>query len=152
MAQPLKSPVGDIDQDSVTQFLQSFAMIHRNGNIDELMKLFSPDLITFDMMPPLQFVGKDAYRQTVERYFTQSFVFPVETEWRDLRTSIVGDLAICYGLYRIKGKFVDSGEVMECWLRTTLSLTRGNGKWLITHVHNSVPVGENGQALMDLSP
>ena len=70
------------------------------------------------------------------------------------RTIVVGgDVAYAYGLQHMTGTKVD-GENADLWFRTTACFRRKGERWLITHMHNSVPFAMDGtdKALVDLKP
>lgn len=61
-----------------------------------------------------------------------------------------GDLAISYGIAHIRGVAKD-GKTMGARMRNTACLRKTNGRWLITHEHNSIPLDkETGVGMMDL--
>ena len=64
-----------------------------------------------------------------------------------------GDLAVAWGLSRMRGKKRDTGPV-ELWYRTTLCFQRQHGKWKVIHEHASVPFLMDGsdKAAIDLKP
>ena len=52
-------------------------------DIDRLMSLYSPDIVYFDLVPPLQYVGADALRERFLDWF-DSFEGPIGQEITDL--------------------------------------------------------------------
>jgi PhnB protein len=70
------------------------------------------------------------------------------------RTIIVGgDVAYAYGLQHMTGTKTD-GEEVDLWFRATVCLRREDGRWRITHMHDSVPFAMDGseKALLHLKP
>jgi len=63
------------------------------------------------------------------------------------------DVAYAYGLQRMTGTKTDGKEV-ELFFRATACFRRDNGRWRITHMHNSVPFAMDGsdKALLHLQP
>jgi ketosteroid isomerase-like protein len=62
-----------------------------------------------------------------------------------------GDVAFCHFLYRVSGTTANGKIGM--WVRATVCLRRIDGRWLITHEHDSVPFEpETGKAALDLQP
>jgi ketosteroid isomerase-like protein len=122
-----------------------------NKDIDRLMSLFSPDILYFDVVPPLQFVGAAALRGRFLDWFA-GFKGPMRMEMRDLRVLASGDAAVACRLSRARGT-LQNGQEVGRWVRATSCCTRSNGGWLVTHEHISVPVDlESGTAAMDLAP
>jgi ketosteroid isomerase-like protein len=123
----------------------------RARDIDGIMSLYAPELVSFDIVPPLQYVGADAYRKRWEETFS-SFQGPIGYEIADLSITVGDDVAFTHSLNRISGTMT-TGQKTALWLRSTGCLRKINGKWLIVHTHVSVPVDlAHGKAVLDLKP
>jgi ketosteroid isomerase-like protein len=69
-----------------------------------------------------------------------------------LKVTAGGDVGFCSFLYHVSGTLAVGGEV-DMWVRATLCCRRIDGRWLVTHDHESVPFDPtSGQALTDLEP
>ena len=122
-------------------------------DIDGIMSVYAPGdaVVAYDIVAPLQYKGKDAYRKDYLEFLAQ-YDGPIHVEYRDMRILSSGDLGIIHVLERLTGK-LKSGEQSDLWLRATSGLRKINGKWLIVHDHISVPVDfETGKALLNLKP
>ena len=120
-------------------------------DIDRLMALYAPDVIYFDLVPPLQYVGWDALRDRFSHWF-EGWAGPIGMELRDLHVWEGGDVAAASMLLRASGTRTNGREV-GYWVRTTNSCQRSDRGWLITHEHVSLPVDfESRGAVMDLVP
>jgi ketosteroid isomerase-like protein len=123
----------------------------RTKNIDRLMSLYAPDIIYFDVVPPLRYVGSAALRGRFLRWF-DGWQGPIGMEIRDLSILASGDIAVACWLSRASGTLKDGREAGS-WVRATSCCRRSNHGWLITHEHISLPVDlESGRAAMDLVP
>jgi uncharacterized protein (TIGR02246 family) len=112
---------------------------------------YAPEFLAFDVINPLRYSGSDALRKRMEDWLS-SFQGPVGYEIRDLSITAGEDVAFCHFLNQIRGTRKDGGEI-EMWWRATVCLRKVDGRWLITHEHNSVPFdGETGKASIDLTP
>ena len=123
----------------------------RNKNIEGVMSLHAPEVVSFDIVPPLRYVGADAFRNVWEEVF---FVYqgPIEYEIHDLSITVGDDVAFTHSLNRISGT-MNNGQKTDLWLRWTACFRKINGKWLIVHTQVSVPVDlEHGKAVLDLKP
>ena len=71
----------------------------------------------------------------------------------DLKIAVGDDIAYCHSLSRWTGARTD-GEDTDIWFRETICLRKMNGQWLITHIHESVPMYMDGslKAAIDLKP
>jgi ketosteroid isomerase-like protein len=115
---------------------QSEAM--RAGDIDRLMSLYSPDIVYFDVVPPLQFVGAAALRSRFLRWF-DGWQGAIDLEIRDLNILVSGDVAVAHWFSKASGT-LKSGQEAGFWVRVTSSCRRSGTTWSITHEHVSLPV------------
>lgn len=128
---------------------QSEAM--RTRDIDRLMSLYSPDVVYFDVVPPLQYAGAAALRGRFLQWF-DGWNGSIDMEIRDLSVLASGDIAVAHWLSRAIGTLKNGHEVGS-WVRATNCCQRSDHRWLITHEHVSWPVeAKSGSAAMDLVP
>ena len=120
-------------------------------DIDRLLSFYSPDIVYFDLVPGLQYVGSAALRGRFSEWF-DAFEGSIGQELRDVNISASGDLALAYMLIRASGTLRNEREV-GYWVRATTCYQRSNHRWSVTHEHVSVPVDpESGSAAMDIVP
>jgi ketosteroid isomerase-like protein len=120
-------------------------------DIDRLMPIYSPDIVYFDIVTPLRYVGTAALRDRFLDWFGR-WEGGIGLEGRDASVLVSGDVAVVHMLIHASGTLADGREV-GYWVRTTNGCQRSNGRWLITHEHVSVPVDmASGSAAMDLVP
>ena len=123
----------------------------RDKNIEGVMSLYAQEVVSFDIVPPLRYVGADAFRKAWEEVFS-SFQGSIGYEIHDLSITVGDDVAFTHSLNRISGT-MNTGQKTALWLRWTACFRKINGKWLIVHHHNSVPVDlETGHAVLSLKP
>ena len=141
-----------IDEAHIRQLADNWAKAIRAKDINAIMSHYTPDILVFDLAPPLQYVGIDAYRKNFEEWFS-SFQGPIGYEIRDLSISPGDDVAFGHSLNRISGKRT-SGEETDVWLRATVCYRKIDGKWRVAHEHVSVPFYMDGsyKAAVDLKP
>ena len=109
------------------------------------------DVITFDVLPPLNSRGSAAVREHLQEWF-DGYAGPIDYSVHDLQVSAADDLGFCSFLYHVGGK-LNSGDTVDMWVRATLCCRRINGQWRIVHDHESVPFDPaTGQALISLAP
>lgn len=125
----------------------------RKKDIDGLMSLYSPDVVYFDVVPPLRFVGTDAVRRNFVRWFDE-YDGPIGLETHHQDVAVHGDVAFAYMLHLDTGTVPASGaQERSLWLRSTVCLKRSGDTWLITHEHISLPVAlDTMTAVLDLTP
>lgn len=117
------------------------------------MALYAPgnQLIAYDIVPPLEYRGADAYRGDYAAFFAE-FAGPLQIEMRSVRIYVGKDVAFSHGLERMSGT-LKSGSSFDAWVRFTEGYRRTNGRWYAIHDHISVPADpESGNAHFDLQP
>jgi ketosteroid isomerase-like protein len=120
-------------------------------DIERLMALYSPDIVYFDIVPPLRYAGTVALRSRFSDWFGR-WKTSIGQETHDVTVVASGDIAAAHMLIRASGTLKDGREV-GYWVRTSNSCQRSSGGWLITHEHVSLPVDlRTGSAVMDLVP
>jgi ketosteroid isomerase-like protein len=77
----------------------------------------TPGILVFDLAPPLQYAGKDAYRKNFEEWFA-SFQGSIGYAIRSLTISAGADVAFAHSLNHISGTRTDS-EKTDVWVRAT---------------------------------
>jgi uncharacterized protein (TIGR02246 family) len=123
----------------------------RDKNIEGVMSFYAPEVVSFDIVPPLRYVGAEAFRKVWEEVFLV-YQGPIDYEIADLSITVGEDVAFAYSLNRISGT-LHTGQQTDLWLRWTACFRKTNGAWLIVHHQNSVPVDlQTGRAVLSLKP
>ncbi|XIA62519.1 nuclear transport factor 2 family protein [Bradyrhizobium sp. TZ2] len=86
----------------IEALLDSRVQACRAKDIDRLMSLYSPNIVYFDVVPPLRFIGSDAVRDNFVRWFNE-YNGPIGLETHDLNIAISGDVAFAHLLHLTKG-------------------------------------------------
>jgi ketosteroid isomerase-like protein len=120
-------------------------------DLDGLGRLYADDVVSFDVEPPLQHMGRDAKLRNWTRVFT-SFS-DVRYELRDLAFTVDESIAFVHGFGRLSGKLVTGAATAGMWVRATLCFRKVGGEWLIVHDQVSVPFDlRSGRGVADLEP
>jgi ketosteroid isomerase-like protein len=123
----------------------------RAMDLEGVMALYAPDIVSFDIGPPLRHLGAEAKRKNWVDVFA-AYQPPLGYEMRDLTITVGDDVAFGHSLNRISGT-LQNGHRNEVWLRWTACFRKIDGTWLIAHDQVSVPVEfASGRALLDLAP
>jgi uncharacterized protein (TIGR02246 family) len=132
--------------------IDAWAQAIRARDVNGVMSHYAADIVTFDLAPPLQYVGAEALRKNLQEWFA-TFRGPVGYEMRDLSITASDDVAFCHSRNRISGTRTN-GEETDVWVRATVCYRKIDGKWLVTHEHASVPFYMDGsyRAAVDLKP
>jgi uncharacterized protein (TIGR02246 family) len=139
------------DEAQIRQQIDSFVKAFRARDVNLMMSLYAPEFISFDIVPPLQYVGRDAYRKVWEETFAL-FRDPIDIEIRDLNIITGNDVAFSHQLLRLHATRTN-GQQTDYWERLTFCFRKLDDKWLLTHEHVSVPINfESGRAVLNLKP
>jgi PhnB protein len=141
------------DEREIRTMLDRFTKAIRDKDATGMIEPLSDDEVTFDLAPPLR-MGPDATHDPgpLKQWFS-TWKGPIVSESRDLKVDVGGDVAYAYGMQHMTGTKQD-GEEVDLWFRATACFRREDGRWRITHMHNSVPFAMDGsdKALLDLEP
>jgi uncharacterized protein (TIGR02246 family) len=122
----------------VRETIDALAQALRDKDTDTLMTHYAPDVVTFDVVPPLRVDGAEAYRRNFETWFA-SVRGPIDYEVRDLRIACDDHLAVCHHVARVRSTRT-MGAKSDYEVRVTSVLQMREGRWLVTHEHISMPV------------
>lgn len=142
-AVPASAQAGD--KAAIEALYKNFNDAFNKKDANAIMAFYAPDIFVFDVIPPRQYVGWDAYKKDWQDVFT-AMPGPIQNNISDLQITIVGSVA--YTHYIENGTMTDKdGKALHMAVRATDVLRKANGKWLIVQEHNSFPVDlETGQA------
>ncbi len=132
----ITNPGGDDAQ--IRECVEAIARALRARDVDALMGHYAPDVVTFDLRPPLQIRGVDAYRKNFEAWFA-AVHGPIEYEIRDLRVTVGDGVAFCCSACHITSTLTTGGK-SDYWVRVTSGFLKMQGQWMITHEHISMPI------------
>lgn len=120
-------------------------------DVKAVMAIYAPDVVAYDLVPPLQLIGSDAYRQDYSNFFAE-FKGPIRVSYQNIDVEQSGDIAFAFGLERLRGTLA-GGKPVDMWIRFSDGWRRQNGQWSVAHEHVSVPVDmATGKARSDLTP
>ena len=114
------------DEAAIQRLLDDGIRSLRDKNIEGVMSLYAPEVVSFDIVPPLRYVGADAFRNVWEEVFS-SFQGPIGYEMHDLNITVGDDVAFAHSLNRISGTMNNELKT-DLWLRWTACFRKINGK------------------------
>jgi uncharacterized protein (TIGR02246 family) len=136
---------------AIRELIDGFVKAIRAKDINGVMSVFAPEVVSFDLGPPLQHGDGEIFMKRWLELF-ESYQSPIDYEVRDLNITAGDDVAFSHSLNRISGR-MKNGQKNDRWLRWTACYRKTNGKWLIVHEQVSVPVDlRSGKAMLDLKP
>jgi ketosteroid isomerase-like protein len=140
-----------IDEAQIRQRIGKLTEALRAMDLERVMSNYAPDIVSFDIVPPLQHVGAEAKKNNWTNAFAM-FQRPLGYEIRNFTITMGDDVAFGHSLNRINGT-LKNGTSTDIWLRWTACLRKIDGNWLIVHDQVSVPLDfESGRALLNLAP
>ncbi|MFC0032098.1 YybH family protein [Micromonospora chaiyaphumensis] len=144
-------PRHDADDTSIRQQIDGIVEGLRNKDLEALRRLYTTDVVSFDVEPPLQHVGIDAKLKNWANVF--AFFDTVSYEVRDLTLTVGDDVAFGHAFGRLSGTLHDGTATNGMWVRATFCLQKIDGTWLIAHDQVSVPLDiRTGKGVVDLRP
>jgi uncharacterized protein (TIGR02246 family) len=141
---------GTKEEAAIRELIDGFVKAIHAKDIHGVMSVFAPEVISFDLGPPLQHGGGETFMKRWLELF-ESYQSPFDYEVRDLSITAGDDVAFSHSLNRVSG--LQKGQKSNRWLRWTACYRKINGKWLIVHEQVSVALDvRTGQAMLDLKP
>ena len=127
--------IGTKDEGAIRKLIENWANAVRNKDLDGILAHHSPDVLMFDVPPPLKSQGIDAYKKTWDLFFDWSPDKPV-FEIREMNITAGYDVAFVTALMRCAGK-TENQSGLE--FRLTVGLRKIDDQWIVTHEHHSIP-------------
>jgi uncharacterized protein (TIGR02246 family) len=110
-----------------------------------------PDVVTFDVLPPLMSRGSRAVIDKTKSWF-DGYASDIGYDVRELDVKSNDGLGFCSFVYHVSGT-LQTGDEVDMWVRATLCCEQVDGRWRIVHDHESVPFDPStGQAQISLEP
>lgn len=112
----------------------------RRRDIAGILKDHSPDMVMFDVPPPFQLKGIEAYKESWDLFFSCNND-PVVFDVSEMNITAGADVAFVVATMRCTTP--GAGGVREgLEFRLTIGLRKIGGQWIITHEHHSVPAAD----------
>jgi ketosteroid isomerase-like protein len=138
------------DETDIRQRIDTLVDAVRTKDLDGIKTMFAPNLVSFDIEPPLRHLGAETKWNNWIKVFT--FYRELDYEVRDLTVLVSGDLAVAYAVNHISGT-LQTGDRNDYWVRWTACFRKLDGTWMIVHDQISVPTEfATGQSALDLVP
>jgi uncharacterized protein (TIGR02246 family) len=139
------------DEAAVRALIENIAKACRAKDATAVTANYAPNVLAFDVINPLQYTGADAAAKRATEWFA-SWQGAIAYEIHDLSIAAGDDTAFCHSLNQVNGTKAD-GQKVDMWWRATVCCRKLDGKWMVTHLHSSVPFDmETGKASLDLKP
>ena len=123
------------------------------GDASGVIAPLAPDVIMYDLPPPLEYRGAGAQAASGLNDWFNTWENGVTVELDNPTVIVNGDLAVVFGLSRMRGTKKGEGPV-DMWNCRTVVLRQRKGRWEIIHEHDSYPTKMDGtkELATDLKP
>jgi ketosteroid isomerase-like protein len=146
----LETTPEDTVEHAIRRRIEDYARAVSAKDIDAAMTFFAPDMVSFDLEPPLRYAGAERKRQRWLESFTA--FRSIHYDVTELSIYANGDLAHVHALNHFRGT-LPNGATTDTWVRWTACFRRIHGVWRVVHDHVSVPADlKHNRAMTDLSP
>ena len=127
------------NEEQIRYRIESWTKAVHDRNWDGVLAWHHKDIVMFDVPPPFQSIGIDAYRKTWEVFLpglekgAQSFRFI------DLHIIAGEDTAFAYSPMKCVYHDTTLQRVVELDFRLTIGFKKIDGEWWFMHEHHSIP-------------
>lgn len=125
------------DEQNIRRLITDWAAAVRAHDLTGILANHSPDILMFDVPPPIAARGLDAYMKTWDVFFSwaqDAGVFDID----EMEVTAGETAAFATALMRCAG--TENGKRTKLRFRLTVGLRKIDGRWIVTHEHHSVPV------------
>ncbi len=125
------------DEAVIRELIEDWAKAVPAKDFDRILAHHSAEVLMFDVPPPLESKGIEAYRETWDLFYSAQ-PDPIAFDIQRMNVVAGSDVAFVAALMRCaeKGR---NGERITLDFRLTVGLRKINGHWIILHEHHSVP-------------
>jgi uncharacterized protein (TIGR02246 family) len=124
------------DEGDVRAVIETWAAAVRRKDFVGILSNHAENLVMFDVPPPLQSKGRDAYRRTWDLFFSWSRE-PIVFDVMEMTVTAGSDIAFVAAVMRCSG--TERGKDVDLLFRLTVGLQKSEGHWTIVHEHHSLP-------------
>lgn len=128
------------EDSAIREVIESWAAAVHRRDLEGILKHHSSDIIMFDVPPPFQSKGLEAYKQTWDLFFSCSSD-PVVFEFTSMTIFASRDTAFVIATMRSTAPG-SGGEREKLDFRLTIGLQKIGDHWTIVHEHHSIPAIE----------
>jgi uncharacterized protein (TIGR02246 family) len=122
---------------AIRNVIESWTAAVRRRDFAGILQNHSSDIVMFDVPPPLQSRGIEAYRKTWDLFFSWSND-PIPFAVTEMNITAGREVAFVVATMRCASPG-PNGEQEALDFRLTVGLRKLDGQWTITHEHHSVP-------------
>lgn len=139
--------------DEIRQVIEGKAALLERGDAEAVMAHYAPAYVEYTLAPPLRQPGNGQDPAPLAAWLS-TFEAPPRRQVTQLEITTDGDVAFATSLDCLTATPRGATDPFTMWFRVTIGLRRINGRWLVTHEHESVPFDMDGslRASVGLTP
>jgi uncharacterized protein (TIGR02246 family) len=125
------------DEAAIQDLVERWAAAVRRKDFEGILQDHSPEIVMFDVPPPFQSKGIEAYKQTWELFFSCSsgpIVFDIDS----MTITAASEVAFVVATMHCTEPGAD-GERQRLDFRLTIGLRKIEDRWTVVHEHHSLP-------------
>jgi ketosteroid isomerase-like protein len=127
----------EIAEREIRGLIEAWAQAARRHDLPAILAHHEQNIVMFDLPPPLQSKGMEAYKATWDLFFNAHI--PSQTfEIEELAITAGDDVAFAFAIMRCATGSDPAGFLF----RLTIGLRKIDDEWRITHEHHSIPAVE----------
>jgi uncharacterized protein (TIGR02246 family) len=127
------------EEAEVRKVIEDWARAVREKDIEGVVANHVEDVVMFDVPPPVQVRGLDAYRKTWPPFFDWQRSAEGSFDIAELNITAGADVAFATAILQCASKEARAKDPSPT-LRLSLGLRKQHGRWLIVHEHHSFPL------------
>ncbi|MBG0562641.1 YybH family protein [Actinoplanes aureus] len=137
----------------IQEVVERKAALLETGDAKAILSHYADTFVEYNLAPPLRQPGDGRDPAPLEAWLA-GFEAPPRREVTQLEITADGDVAFATSIDCLTATPRGSAESFSLWFRVTLGLRRIDGRWLVTHEHESVPFEMDGsfRASVTLQP
>ena len=125
------------EEAAVRELIEHWARAVRAKDLSAILANHSPDFLMFDVPPPFESKGLEAYKKTWELFYSSQ---PTPIAFDIQHIDIVGGDDVAFAAAHMQCAEIDKdGKRIPLDFRLTIGLRKIDGRWTILHEHHSVP-------------
>jgi len=125
------------DEIAIRNLVENWASAVRRKDLSGILRHHSPSMLMFDVPPPVQLKGIEAYEKSWDLFFSWSHE-PVVFDIGEMDITAGNDVAFVTAVMRCAGTEAN-GDNVELDFRLTIGLRKIDGQWVVLHEHHSIP-------------
>jgi uncharacterized protein (TIGR02246 family) len=124
------------DEAALRELIEQWAKAVRDENLPGIRANHDPDILMFDVPPPLLSRGLEAYMATWQLFYPCQ-TKPVAFDFDEVEITAGSDVAFATAIGHCN--YTEHGKKTDLNFRLTMGFRKINGQWRIVHEHHSVP-------------